>query len=312
MPLLKNHLLIHVDCTGLNYNFRSELFMASRDRLKSGDDTAELRKRVAAALQKSELADLYKQRQNAISVEGGDAKDLLKAFSKELPFNKDLMKLLSQTFKIEEQPSPKKERPKPEKPKPVKTKEPFHPQRYPSFFNMKTGKGDRMITIPEGEEKTVQFATDVEDNYFDRSEDPGDLKVSILQYRHNEQKGGTAPGPVDDPDKLIDIRKSSPNEGTIKVGLGATEQLKVGNEIEISAALGGPKDLECRFWLKVVAPQPKQKEVKERGTKRGVAGVTRLCPCLQRRPKHSEFDHLGETRRSQCRHGFRRRHAPSA
>ena len=71
-----------------------------------------------------------------------------------------------------------------------------------------------MITIPEGEEKTVQFVTDVEDNYFDRSEDPGDLKVSILQYRHNDQEGGTAPGPVDDPDKLIDIRKSSPNEGT--------------------------------------------------------------------------------------------------
>ena len=297
MPLLKNHLLIHVDCTGLNYNFRSELFMASRDRLKSGDDTAELRKRVAAALQKSELADIYKQRQNAISVEGGDAKDLLKAFSKELPFNKDLMRLLSQTFKIEEQPSPKKERPKPEKPKPVKTKEPFHPQRYPSFFNMKTGKGDRMITIPEGEEKTVQFATDVEDNYFDRSEDPGDLKVSILQYRHNDQEGGTAPGPVDDPDKLIDIRKASPNEGTIKVGLGATEQLKVGDEIKISAALGGPKDLECRFWLKVVAPQPKPREVKKDEPKEELPGLPAYVLAYKDDPKtpnSTTWDKLAE------------------
>jgi hypothetical protein len=49
------------DCTGLTYNFRSELFMASRDPLKSGDDTAELRRRVATALQRSELADIYKQ-----------------------------------------------------------------------------------------------------------------------------------------------------------------------------------------------------------------------------------------------------------
>ncbi|MEQ1935656.1 MAG: hypothetical protein ABL962_17500, partial [Fimbriimonadaceae bacterium] len=101
MPLMKNHLLIHVDCTGLSYAFRSELFMASRDRMKSGEHTGEIRKRIASALQKSDLAEIYKHRQNAISVEGGDAKDLLKAFSKDLPFNKDLMRLLNQTFKIE-------------------------------------------------------------------------------------------------------------------------------------------------------------------------------------------------------------------
>ncbi len=297
MPLLKNHLLVHVDCTGLKYDFRSELFMASRDRLKSGDDTAELRKRVAAALQKSELADIYKQRQNAISVEGGDAKDLLKAFSKELPFNKDLMRLLSQTFKIEGQESEKKERPKPEKPKPVKTKEPFNPERYPSFFNIKTGKGDKLISLPEAEEKTVQFATDVEDNYFDRSEDPGELKVSVLQFRQNEQGRGTAPGPVDEPDKLIDIRKSSPKEGTIKIGFGATEKLKAGDEVEIQARLGGPQDLECRFWLKVVAPQPKPKEVKKEEPKEEPPGLPDYVLAYKddaQTPNSTTWDKLGE------------------
>ena len=226
MPLLKNHLLIHVDCTGLTYDFRSELFMASRDRLKSGDDTAELRKRVATALQKSELAEIYKRRQNAISVEGGDAKDLLKAFSKDLPFNKDLMRLLSQAFKLDQRDPDKKEHLKPEKPRAVKTKEPFHPKRYPSFFSLKTGGGEKFITIPAGDEKTIRFATDVEDNYFDRSEDPGDLQVSILQFRRRGELPGVPPGPPDSPDKLFDIRKSSPKEGTIRIGLGPTEDLK--------------------------------------------------------------------------------------
>ena len=32
--ILKDHLLIHVDCTTMELNFRNELFMASRDRLK--------------------------------------------------------------------------------------------------------------------------------------------------------------------------------------------------------------------------------------------------------------------------------------
>jgi hypothetical protein len=297
MPLLKNHLLIHVDCTGLKYDFRSELFMASRYGLKSGDDTAELRRRVAAALLKSELADIYKQRQNAISVEGGDARDLLKAFSKELPFNKDLMRLLSQTFKIEDQQSQKKDRPKPERPKPVKTKEPFNPKRYPSFFNIKTGKGDPLITLPEGEEKTVQFATDVEDNYFDRSEDPGELKVSILQFRQNEQEGGNAPGPVEEPEKLIDIRKSSPKEGTIKIGFGATERLKTGDEVEVKAALGGPEDLECRFWLKVVAPQPKPKDVKKEEPKEETPGLPDYVLAYKENPQtpnSTTWDKLGE------------------
>ena len=39
MQLIKDYLLIHVDCTGLNYQFRKELFMASRDRLKNGEET---------------------------------------------------------------------------------------------------------------------------------------------------------------------------------------------------------------------------------------------------------------------------------
>ena len=34
MGLLKNYLLIHVDCTDMDLSFRKELFMASRDRLK--------------------------------------------------------------------------------------------------------------------------------------------------------------------------------------------------------------------------------------------------------------------------------------
>ncbi len=261
MPLLKNHLLIHIDCTGMDYDFRSELFMASRDRLKSGEKTAELRHMLKDLVTKGRLSEIYKKRKNAISVEGGDAKDLLKSFSKNLPFNKDLMRLLNQTFKIEQHDEEKKKPDKPEKAKEKKQKEPFHPKRYPSFFNMKSGGGSNFLTIPERDEKTIQFSTDVEDNYFDRSEDPGELKVSILQRRTNETEGGDKAGEVDSPAELLDIRKSSPKEGTIRIGLGATEDLNVGDELEIQATLGGPEDFECRFWVKIVEPNQKPKEV---------------------------------------------------
>jgi len=43
LPLLKNYLLIHVDCTDVHTEFRNELFMASRDRLKEGNESRSLR-----------------------------------------------------------------------------------------------------------------------------------------------------------------------------------------------------------------------------------------------------------------------------
>src|SRR5690606_1214304 len=48
-----------------------------------------------------------------------------------------------------------------------------------------------------------------------------------------------------------------------RIGLGATGELKAGDEIEVQATLGGPEDFECRFWVKVVQPQEKPKEVKK-------------------------------------------------
>ena len=50
MNMLKSHLLIHVDCTNMNYDFRKELFMASRDRMKDGNATQHLRQFLAKKL----------------------------------------------------------------------------------------------------------------------------------------------------------------------------------------------------------------------------------------------------------------------
>lgn len=263
MPLLKNHLLIHIDCTELDSDFRNELFMASRDRLKAGQHTARLRSEVGELLKKSQLKEIYNQRKNSLSVGGGDAKDLLKSFSKSLPFNSDLMRLLKQSFNIDKEDDKKKASDQPKKPKKSKEPEPFDPKRYPSFFKMKGSDKEKVLTIPERDEKVIQFATDVENDYFDRNEDPGEIKVSILQHKTNEATGGDAPGELGNPSKLLNVQKSSPKDGTIRIGLGATSDLKSGDEVEISAELGGPKDLECRFWVKITDPKEKPKEVEK-------------------------------------------------
>lgn len=135
MQLLKDYLLIHVDCTNLNYEFRSELFMASRDRLKNGDETSTLRDAVGKILLKSKLQDIYKRRRDSISFEGEDTKELIRSFTKNLPLNKDLLNLLNQTFKLEEKGEKKPEEVKKEKKKKEELKE-FKPQRFPTYFKL--------------------------------------------------------------------------------------------------------------------------------------------------------------------------------
>ena len=110
--------------------------MASRDRLKGSDETSKLRARLAATLGKGKLQDLYKRRKESISFESGDTSDLLKAFTRSMPLNSDLMKLLQSTFKIDMPKEKSKGDKKTKKDKKNETKTPFLPQRFPTIFNL--------------------------------------------------------------------------------------------------------------------------------------------------------------------------------
>ena len=76
--ILKDYLLIHIDCTDARTQFRNELFMASRDRLKRGEESGILRKKIANILASGRLKDIYKARKASITVENNDAEKLVR------------------------------------------------------------------------------------------------------------------------------------------------------------------------------------------------------------------------------------------
>ena len=272
LNLLKEHLLIHVDCTNMNYNFRKELFMASRDRLKAGEETRELRSFLADKLgdKNGRLAEIQKRRKDSIAVESGDAKELLKSLTQNLPMDNDLMKLLSQTLKLDEHTNgkPKKNRRKGAKKK-RNDKQPLNPQRFPSRFKRRVkGSAENAVAIPIDGEKTVYFDTDVEDQYFDRTEKPGELKIALLDFKTNETQGGNAPRQIDQIEDVFNVRKSSPQEGTIKLHLSPKEATLVGDAARIQASLNDPSgEFEPEiFWVKISepeAPKPPSKKKEE-------------------------------------------------
>ena len=265
MSLLKNYLLIHVDCTEMNYPFRKELFMASRDRLKGGEETGALRKFLTDKLgsKRGRLAEIEKQRKNAISVEGGDTTELLKSLAKNLPMNPELMQLLSQTFKLNQGNGEQKKRTKQTK-KP--DKEPFNPKRFPSYLKLKP-KSDGLkpiAQIPLGGDKAIYFETDVEDHYFDRVEEPGSMRIALLGFKSNNSEGGNKPGSVEEIEDVFNVNISSPHEGTIKVNFNPTKKVDVGDAIQIKATLNGAgENFDEIFWIKVSdrkAPQQPSKK----------------------------------------------------
>lgn len=259
--LLKHHLLIHVDCTHMNYNFRKELFMASRDRLKDGTETNRLRKFLATKLgsKNGPLAQIEKKRKDSISVDSKDTTEMLKSFSKNLPMDSEMMKLLSQTFKLEERKDKPKRKDSGNKNGSKVEKDPFLPKRFPSFFKFKTAKkeGTNVINLPRGQDKSISFQTDVENHYFDRVEEPGDLKIALVSYnKANEGDGGNASPGIDNIEEILNINHSSPREGTIRLSLTAKNSVRVGDELEMKVTLtGAGEEFEEIFLVKVADPE---------------------------------------------------------
>jgi len=280
--LLKDHLLIHVDCTNMEYDFRSQLFMASRDRLKEGEEYRFLRDLLTKELKSSKLAKIHKDRKDSISVDSADTSELIKSFTKNLPLNSDLLKLLNKTFDIEKDDEKKKKKKKLKKNRKSKEEEVFTPQRFPSFFKFRGSKnGVNAIKIEKGKSRTIQFSTDVENHYFDRDNDNGEITISLIDVGKNEAEGGNTKGTQTDISETFDISKSSPEEGKIKISFTPRETMKVGDDVQIKIDLSSPEgSFEEIIWIDIVKPQ-KEKNKKEEKVENDKIGLPELVLTAQ-------------------------------
>jgi hypothetical protein len=264
LNLLRNHLLIHVDCTEMKYEFRKELFMASRDRLKDGEETQQLRHYLASKLgaKGGRLSEIQKFRRQAVNIDtSSNTNQLLKNFTKNLPLNSELMKLLGDTFKLDLKKATKTKKKKKSSSK--KEEIPFKSERFPTQFkiNSKAKDETEVAKIPLKGEKTIRFSTDCANDYFDRTEEPGELKLAILKVNENDTGGGDQPGEPSEVSELFNVNKSSPNKGTIRVSLNPKEELSVGDAVQLKVSLTAPTgDFDEIFWVKISEPEKKKEK----------------------------------------------------
>jgi len=256
--ILKDYLLIHVDCTGMDVDFRNELFMASRDRLKDGSESRELRSGLSRVLTSGRLKEVYKERKSAISVESNDTDDLLRSFAKSLPFRDDLMRLLDDTMALDDKRDgrrPRRDQSQTRNKKQARRRRSAS-QRFPSFLKLEHASRDGgvpMVQVPRNGTRTIRFSTDVEDQYFDRVSEPGDLTIAILDHaKTGRRRQNPGPRPPNHVSELLNVVKSSPHDGTIRVTMSPTEEVSVGDDIKVRANLSGAgEDFEEIFFVNI-------------------------------------------------------------
>ena len=277
--ILKDYLLIHVDCTSMEVDFRNELFMASRDRLKDGNESRELRSGLGRLLTSGRLKEIYKERKSAISVESNDTEDLLRNFAKNLPFRDELIRLLDHTMALDQKRDGRRlrnERSQVTRKKDGKRKSVS--QRFPSFLKLQYGSRDGgipMIQVPRNGTRTIRFSTDVEDQYLDRVSDAGDLTIAILDHaRRGRRKQNPGSRPPNHVSELLNVIKSSPHDGTIRVAMSPTDEVEVGDDIKVRARLSGAgQNFEEIFFVRICdadRPAAKRKDAEEPAPESGL------------------------------------------
>lgn len=246
MMLLKDYVLVHVDCTRLHLEVRNELFMASRDRLKGSDTGDAVRKHLRDMLLASELAEIAKRRRASLSVDSSDTGQMLRDLTRNMPMNESLAKILRQTFDLpgpRPGASPKERREKEPRKREPRDAPPFDPRRYPSTFKARGGDGSeggiRLYKLPKHGSLAINFATDVENDYFDRTDDPGSLSLAVMRPAQTGGGGGNVTSRSEE-GELLDITRSSPADGTIRIGLRASGEILVGDTFEVQAKLSSP------------------------------------------------------------------------
>lgn len=276
--LLKDHLLIHVDCSQLYPDFRNELFMASRDRLKEGGDEAQyLRSYLGEQLRKSKLKDILKNRKNNLALSEGETNEVFKSIARNISLNPEMMKLLQQSFKLEQKKDIKNKDVESHEKTKQKEKVPFHPKRFPSYFRIKGNEKEEKsaIQIPLNGSRTVRFETDVENAYFKRAEEPGDLEISILKYTSNDVIGGIDKGLPKAIDELIAVTRSSPDEGIIRITFSSTNDVNVGDSLEAKVTLNNPagEDFIKYVLIKITDPEKPKEDVEKKSKEEEPLGL---------------------------------------
>lgn len=172
MSYLADSLLVIVDCTELNLNYRENLFMNSRDRLRSGDMKASLEKSLEELIRNNPGLKEFREKRRREDIENKleDSKPLADVLETILKKSPTLSKIFIQGVRL----------PNPFKVTTAKAQKEYIGNKFPTFFKLtKEFNRSNPKPCPINTKFRLQYKTDADNDYFDRDSDPGSFILVV-------------------------------------------------------------------------------------------------------------------------------------
>jgi len=171
MGYLKNSLLVVVDCAEFAGRSREDLFMNSRDRLRSGELDIQIERALTSLIKNHPGLKALREKRRREEIENklSDSKPLKDAIEDIIKRSPSLLKLFKNGVRL----------PNPFKLKTTKKKKEFKGKRFPSFFKLIqefTIDSPKICAI--NRKFRLQYQTDAINDYLYRDSEPG--KFSLL------------------------------------------------------------------------------------------------------------------------------------
>lgn len=159
-------LLVSVDCTDMNQRIREDFFMASRDRVRRNEVYKMIEEMLATDLKNHPGLQEINQRRRQREVEKHLTEEApLSALQHLLDTDPTLSSLFAAGDHLVSSTGPAKQAP-------------FVGRKFPSYFKLsKDPKGGLVVPCPINRTCRVEFETDVVNDYFLRSNDPGRILI---------------------------------------------------------------------------------------------------------------------------------------
>jgi hypothetical protein len=268
LPMLRDSLLLQVDCTNTRTSFRQDLFMANRYNLKEGEALQVLLDRLIQEVKSNEdLKELNQNRKNRILRDNKADEEILRSLIQSIPFDKDLINLLKKNGNLDFFKSSRRAEDIDQSSHRPESKSPYVSNRFPSIFRLDLKEdvcGKRVKSVPLNGKGTLEFETDVEDEYLFRPHERGELQLQILGIQNNDVTGGTDKGKPKKVEDVFNVTVSGPTNNSIKITFEPKDNLAVGDQVALNAQLSSPSgNLESIFYVKIVNPQKQQDKPKE-------------------------------------------------
>lgn len=266
--LIKDTLLVTIDCTNLSKSFLDEgFFMANRETIRKTEHSKYFIDKVTSFLKENPKLDELNRERATKQVSGSSTKKLFETLLGKNANNT----ILKNLFKDDvlglanngSSSSSKKDKPQ------IQLKE------FPTYMkvnNMDVEDGqDTVKSVPINGKLSLKIITDAHDDYFTRDDAKGEFYIRIKNRPKEEKEhGGNEIGDNKEFGEAFTIKRSSLQNGQMNIQLEAKEDVvNVGDEVEIELNMKDERnEFSHKVLVKFVNPVEKEKTSTKRGNKK--------------------------------------------